>query len=335
MPEELQPLAERLSGQSVRAVVPARRGGNNRIFRVDCVDGHRFALKTYPRIPTDPRNRLATEFAALRFLHDSGESCVPRPLAADKARNIALYEWIDGVQPPQADESSLMTVMSFLERLHGYRKDPRAETIDAASEACFSAAEIFRQIHGRRKGLAEAAGRYSALGDYLAESFDPALERVSAWVEKELCTVGIDPETAISRAFRTLSPSDFGFHNMLVTPGGDPYFIDFEYFGWDDPAKLVADFILHPAMTLPPDFATEFRTRSTRLYGRDAVFDTRLAILLPCYNLRWCMILLNEFHTDRLARRRFAGDKRSVETIVDQQLGKAKRMLETLACRTD
>ena len=102
-----------------------------------------------------------------------------------------------------------------------------------------------------------------------------------------------------------------------------------------DRAKLVADFILHPAMTLPPDFATEFRTRSTRLYGRDAVFATRLAILLPCYNLRWCMILLNEFHTDRLARRRFAGDKRSVETIVDQQLGKAKGMLETLACRTD
>jgi len=27
-------------------------------------------------------------------------------------------------------------------------------------------------------------------------------------------------------------------------------FLDFEYFGWDDPAKMIVDFLLHPAMNL-------------------------------------------------------------------------------------
>ena len=45
-----------------------------------------------------------------------------------------------------------------------------------------------------------------------------------------------------------LSPSDFGFHNTIKSK--KLYFIDFEYFGLDDPVKLVIDFILHPGMKL-------------------------------------------------------------------------------------
>ena len=47
---------------------------------------------------------------------------------------------------------------------------------------------------------------------------------------------------------RTLSPSDFGFHNALRRPDGRVVFLDLEYFGWDDPAKMISDFLLHPAL---------------------------------------------------------------------------------------
>ena len=39
-----------------------------------------------------------------------------------------------------------------------------------------------------------------------------------------------------------ISPSDFGFHNVLRRPGGHLVFLDFEHAGWDDPAKLFGDF---------------------------------------------------------------------------------------------
>ena len=42
-----------------------------------------------------------------------------------------------------------------------------------------------------------------------------------------------------------LSPSDFGFHNSLFR-NNKLFFFDFEYAGWDDPIKLMCDFILNP-----------------------------------------------------------------------------------------
>ena len=44
-----------------------------------------------------------------------------------------------------------------------------------------------------------------------------------------------------------LSPSDFGIQNILKFKN-DYRFIDFEYFGWDDPAKLLSDIIHHPSV---------------------------------------------------------------------------------------
>ena len=38
-----------------------------------------------------------------------------------------------------------------------------------------------------------------------------------------------------------ISPGDFGFHNAIFTPTGIK-FIDFEFSGWDDPAKTIIDF---------------------------------------------------------------------------------------------
>ncbi len=41
-----------------------------------------------------------------------------------------------------------------------------------------------------------------------------------------------------------VSPSDFGFHNALLDDGGAISFLDFEYSGRDDPAKLDLRFFL-------------------------------------------------------------------------------------------
>ena len=45
-----------------------------------------------------------------------------------------------------------------------------------------------------------------------------------------------------------ISPSDFGFHNMLI--GKKCSFLDFEYAGIDDAAKLICDFICQPDLQL-------------------------------------------------------------------------------------
>ena len=42
-----------------------------------------------------------------------------------------------------------------------------------------------------------------------------------------------------------MSPSDFGFHNV-IKKDDFLYFIDFEYAGLDDPVKLICDFYCQP-----------------------------------------------------------------------------------------
>ena len=73
---------------------------------------------------------------------------------------------------------------------------------------------------------------------------------------------GIDPAADLPIAQRTLSPSDFGFHNALKRPDGRLAFLDLEYFGWDDPAKTIADFLLHPGMELSLPLRTHFLHRA-------------------------------------------------------------------------
>ena len=77
----------------------------------------------------------------------------------------------------------------------------------------------------------------------MSGEFTPVMEQIVAAACRDS-----RPETELAPQHRCLSPSDFGFHNALLrgrpgVPGArDWVFLDFEYFGWDDPAKTVPIF---------------------------------------------------------------------------------------------
>jgi hypothetical protein len=130
---------------------------------------------------------------------------------------------------------------------------------------------------------------------------------------------------------RILSPSDFGFHNAIRRPDGSLVFIDFEYFGWDDPAKLVSDFLWHPAMQLSEAHKQQFVSGVARALNNHALLAQRLPVAYPLYGVKWCTILLNEFLPEHWARRTFAGDTRPRETVLAEQLHKARTLAARIA----
>jgi thiamine kinase-like enzyme len=128
---------------------------------------------------------------------------------------------------------------------------------------------------------------------------------------------------------RTLSPSDFGFHHALRDGQGRLAFVDFEYFGWDDPAKTMADFLLHPAMAMTAAQRREFAAGMIALFDDDPRLAARARILYPWFALKWALILLNEFLPGHLRRRRFAGDDdASREQVLLERLHRAGLMLD-------
>jgi hypothetical protein len=113
--------------------------------------------------------------------------------------------------------------------------------------------------------------------------------------ERIRSAVASDHRDELPWAERCLSPSDFGFHNTLRQSDGTLRFLDFEYAGWDDPAKTIIDFCNQPDRLLPVELARVFRERSTSAFPSPRSLQNRVAILEPLYQLKWACICLNNF----------------------------------------
>lgn len=330
MPEDVMwRIAADLAGTRPVAMTPARPGGNNRIFKLVTEDGVRHALKVYPQQSEDPRDRLGVEFAALSFLSGNGITQVPRPRAIDRDRHCALYEWIDGSAPP-VDDTAVDSLAAFLLILQDVASRNGAERLPAASAACPSAALLTAQLDDRRRRL-EAATVDPDLAALLSRDFDPLATVLKARAARGYQEAGLDFAAVLPRSRQVLSPSDFGFHNALAGPDGRLTFIDFEYFGWDDPVKVAADVGLHAGMELDRAQARRFLAIISPAFSAiDEHFVVRLRLLYPLFSLVWVLIILNEFLPERWARRVLAAGGGDLMAARTRQLAKAARRLAML-----
>lgn len=320
----LEDLAERLCGEAVLALERCAGGANNQVYRVRTRSGT-FALKSYASSDVDQRDRLGHEFDGLRFLqtHEAG-AALPAALAVDRDARCALYEWIEGPKPTEHGAAEIAQALALLAALHRARTAAGAERLPVATEAVLRFADLLDQIDVRRARLASVAPAQPELRSFLEDALSPDLERRVA------ALTGWDLAAPLEPAHRTLSPSDFGFHNALLRSDGSLAFIDFEYFGWDDPVKLTADFLWHPGMQLSAAERRQFVAGAAELYGGDPRFERRLAVAFPLYGIRWSLIALNEFLPQLWTRRAFAGKGGDWEAAKGQQLCKARALLEAV-----
>ena len=322
-----------LAGADVLALEPVTGGGNNRVYGVELSDGRRVAAKCYPSQDEDPRDRLGVEFGGLSFLADQGVGrALPHPLAADREAGVALYEWIEGdavsaTDPAARRPGDVDQALAVLAKLHDLCLTPGAKDLPPGSDPCFSGADLVVGIAARRKRLGEVAEENDSLRAFLSGKLDAALEEATQRAVENYEAAGMDFYAAITEPERTLSPSDFGFHNARRREDGSLVFLDFEYFGWDDPAKLTADILMHPGTVLGTEEVAEFRAGLANIYRDGDGYDLRLSALWPLFCLRWCMILLNEFLPERWFRRAYADGGRDRETAQARQLEKSKAML--------
>ena len=109
---------------------------------------------------------------------------------------------------------------------------------------------------------------------------------------------------------KIISPSDFGLHNAKLDEDGQLAFFDFEYAGWDDPAKTIADFFAQPR--LPCSLLKNLNVYLPLFpkYVSRALWNrllTRLPLVSRIIRLKWCYILLNDFHPVSSKRRILSG----------------------------
>jgi len=254
-----------------------------------------------------------------------------RPLTPEDLRAIEnrMREKVKQNLRFERSETDIDAAAEFIVMVHELRLVPDAAAQPLGAEACLSGAEIVAQLGRRLARLGTVAEGEPELGVFLDRLdrflFTDALPRAVAGYD----ALGASFALPLPVEARTLCPSDFGFHNALRGPAGLT-FIDFEYFGWDDPVKLTSDFLLHPGMQLTESLRRRFATASLRVFGADGKFAPRLSLLYPLFAVRWCLILLNEFLPERWATRVHAGAELEWRQAKQRQLQRAEALLVSI-----
>jgi hypothetical protein len=315
---------------TIREIKRINNGRNSRVFKILCDENQCYIAKIYYYHKNDIRNRLKTEFDGLSFLWNNGIRNIPKPLASDEIDRFCIYEYIEGetihdkINGPDIDQA-----VQFIINLDKIKKNKGADSIANASEAFFSLADIIANIELRVRRIVDSylAGPYTdEMLRFLEEDFNPLLNEIGNSSRSMMEKAGFPEGYILPFEKRTLSPSDFGLHNALRKSDGNIVFLDFEYFGWDDPAKLIIDFILHPGMSLSFNQKRKFSVMLVNYFNKDAMLSVRLSALYPLFGMKWCLILLNEFVMDDIDRRKFSGagkfDENSKRKIQLQKAGR-------------
>lgn len=313
----------------------AAAGRNNRTFVVTTSDGQRCVLKSYYHSPTDSRDRLEGEFAFGSFCRRFEIDAAPRPLARDDRAHLGLYEFVAGTKlaPGEVEQADVAQAVQFVRALQRHRGSEEAYRLRPAAEACFSMQQHDDLVERRAQLLFDVlSGR--ADHDRLSNFQQDYLSLWKRHARQGGCWMRFS-NRRLSAAERILSPSDFGFHNAVREPSGRIRFFDFEYAGWDDPAKLLCDFFCQPDVPVPLSFAPWMAEQIAQDLPDPAAVIERAELLFPVYRLKWSLIVLNDYLPQGAARRTFAGSGIPTQERLDAQLTLAESMLKSLRADGD
>lgn len=275
-------------------VVPLPGGRNNQVWRVES-GARRFLLKRYFWSETDPRDRLGQEWAFLQYLREVQSLDAPEPLAKDPSSRCALLEFIDGTPVEISDVTTgdVHAAAEFFLRMNAQRAT--AGSLSPVSEACFSIESHLATVNDRVSRLSSIAcdsETHEAAKKFIQSTILPFCTDLNRQIRS---VAGSSLSSILPPEERCVSPSDFGFHNALRQQDGTLRFLDFEYAGWDDPAKTMIDFCNQPDRLLPDHLAAIFHEQTIPSFPSPESLRTRITLLEPLYQLKWACICLNGF----------------------------------------
>ena len=284
-------------------VVRIEGGGNNKAFAVQ-TKSKKYLAKIYYSHPSDSRNRLNAEYSFLEYARKIGIECVPKPIFSIPKKNMGLYEFVQGrkLTSSELEVQHITQAANFLRSLNEtLEKD---NTLPTASEGCFSIEQHLLLTDMRVKRLLSFP--VASEIDSKARLFVGELNSVWKKIKDDIVAKSSSISVQLNAIDRCVSPSDFGFHNALLRDNGEICFIDFEYAGWDDPAKMISDFFSQPLIPVSLKHFDIFISQALGYSKNKHELAQRTRLLFPLFQIKWCCILLNDFLPIAASRRQFS-----------------------------
>lgn len=278
-------------------------GGINSSIHLLILEGHGLhVLKVYPlQSKKDPRDRCSTEIIFLDYLRKCSVVNVPRILDANTEKGWSLLSWINGQKITSLSNSYLSQISNFIYSANSKDCNVSKTNLRNASDSLQSLENCIASIETRISQLTSASIKssidfetvkwikstlipvFNSLSDYLLSD----VKFRSHWLDIDHC--------------RIASPSDIGIHNILQRKDC-LYFLDFEYAGLDDIAKLAADLILQPKLPLNTGqesfFLKSLESNFCKMIPNSWIIRTN--DLKPLYAVKWSLIMLNSLKSSRM-----------------------------------
>ncbi len=306
--------------------------GNNQLF-VIFLNNKKRLLKRYSKIHMDDWQRGKAEFKALSYLWSIGLKQIPKPLVFDNQENIGVYSYEQGrvLDLKEIKQEQISNLVDFLVKLHSLNNNDK-EFFSPASSACLCLQDYIDVIDKRVSKIID----FKPEGDieekarkFLDENVLPKIREIKTRFFKQVEEKGLDLTKSLDISEQVLTPADFGFHNVLVDEEEIYKFLDFEYFGRDDPARQILDFIHHAkSLDMNKDLKDYFIKYYLEKRNLSDKFKIRLQLLSPLIAITWVLICLNILSKQQLEHIRFAhGD---TTNIIEERLKNAEKMLKRI-----
>lgn len=281
------------AGLAGALATPLPGGGRHEVLRL--VAGSRNVVLKLHEVPGSPdgRDPFVHEWRCHQFISACAPGSCPAILASDPAARAILFEYIDGERVPRhaIHSQAIHAMASFIIEINQPASLALAHPmgLPRASEAGSSPADHWQSVRRRIRRLLDLPGRtldITSMQEWIHDEVEPAVER---WAASQPAKHLDAPASMV------FSPSDFGFHNVLVRKDGRFCFLDFEHAGWDDAAKLCADFVIQPDCPLPQEAIDAFLRPldASGVLGPDII--GRTLQILPLQAAKWTTIILNPF----------------------------------------
>ena len=322
--------------QDVSSVVVdfIERTGNNKVAIIN-TEKNVFFAKKYFNNNSDVKDRFQSEVSLFEYAKECAPDFVPNIYAIDEINRIILFEKISGknVKSEELDTKSILSAASFFSSLNKPEfKFTLGSKINNAAEACFSINDHLELVEKRIISLEKAIkndlenSNASSAINLIRAAFEKIKNQILNYANQNM--IQLDLEIEIND--RVISPSDFGFHNCLKKKNSDLVFFDFEYSGWDDPAKVVGDFFNQLQVPVSEIYFHIFVEKAFENQKNKNELVTRAKLLLPLFKIKWACIAMNIFIPVNLERRLFSNPNLDITNYKEEQIQKANKILNNI-----
>ena len=281
-------------GQSTSSFTELSGGINNHII---CFD-KTWILKSYKHRNREKHDRMLAEVQFLEYSNAVAPSFTPRLLAVDELRRCVVLEYIDGNTLEESSSPSSKQTQAALEFFFNLNNKPqlaRSMIQTNAAEGFHSLIQHMNNVRARSVNMhvEHIPHQYQKKAKEILSSLRSQIEIESSSLQGNLSLQRVMDVISLDRL--VVSPGDFGFHNAIC--GEDKTtFIDFEFSGWDDPAKTILDFSLQPKVPIRENPFILLDALPTKVRRTVA---SRIISMLPILRLKWICIMLNILNVQR------------------------------------